>query len=111
MFEADRGQPAAVGLGPTPHAAVRSGRDAGEGPAGADGPCRARGAPSPASAPGRALPRGRHPAPDGISSPARCSLAIVVASRRLVLTRSSGRLGISDGATTRQSWLSIGIES
>jgi hypothetical protein len=39
-----------------------------------------------------------------VSSPARCNLASVVASRRLVFTRSPGRLGISDGATTLQSW-------
>jgi hypothetical protein len=39
-----------------------------------------------------------------VSSPARNSLACVVASRRSVLTRSPGRRGISDGATTMQAY-------
>jgi hypothetical protein len=39
----------------------------------------------------------------GVSSPARWSLARLSASRRLVLTRSPGRCGISDGATTAES--------
>ena len=37
-------------------------------------------------------------------TPARNSLACVVASRRSVLTRSPGRRGISDGATTMQAY-------
>jgi hypothetical protein len=38
-----------------------------------------------------------------VSSPARCSLARLAASRRSVLTRSPARLGISEGATTTHS--------
>jgi hypothetical protein len=38
-----------------------------------------------------------------VSSPARNSRAKVTASRRLVLIRSPGFFGISDGATTVQS--------
>ena len=44
------------------------------------------------------VPLVRHP--DRASSPARSSLASATASRRLVLTRSPGFLGIGDGATT-----------
>jgi hypothetical protein len=40
------------------------------------------------------------PDPDRVSSPARCSLARLIASRRSVLIRSPGLRGISDGATT-----------
>jgi hypothetical protein len=39
-----------------------------------------------------------------VSSPARCRRAKVMASRRLVLTRSPGRFGIREGAITAQSW-------
>jgi transposase len=42
---------------------------------------------------------------DAVSSPARCSLARLAASRRSVLTRSPGRFGINDGATTTHSCL------
>jgi hypothetical protein len=38
-----------------------------------------------------------------VSSPARCSLARLAASRRSVLTRSPARFGISEGATTTHS--------
>src|SRR5579883_1333760 len=38
-----------------------------------------------------------------VSSPARCSLASITASRRSVLTRSPAFIGISEGATTMQS--------
>jgi hypothetical protein len=38
----------------------------------------------------------------GVSSPARCSLASISASRRSVLTRSPALIGISEGATTPQ---------
>jgi len=38
-----------------------------------------------------------------VNSPARCSFARLTASRRSVLTRSPGRFGVSDGATTTQS--------
>jgi hypothetical protein len=40
----------------------------------------------------------------GVSSPARSNRASLTASRRLVLIRSPGFLGRSDGATTVQSW-------
>src|SRR6516162_9970907 len=39
----------------------------------------------------------------GVRSPARNSRASVTASRRLVLTRSPGRFGTNEGATTMQS--------
>lgn len=39
-----------------------------------------------------------------VSSPARKSLARAMASRRFVLTRLPGFLGISEGATTVQGW-------
>ena len=39
----------------------------------------------------------------GVSSPARCSLARLIASRRSVLIRSPGLRGINDGATTTHS--------
>jgi hypothetical protein len=39
-----------------------------------------------------------------VRSPERASLASCTASRRSVLTRSPAFLGISDGATTQQSW-------
>lgn len=40
----------------------------------------------------------------GVGSPARCSRASAVASRRSVLTRSPGLRGTRLGATTTQSW-------
>ncbi len=43
----------------------------------------------------------------GVSSPARCSLASIMASRRSVFTRSPAFIGISDGATTTQSCPSL----
>ncbi len=42
-----------------------------------------------------------------VSSPARCSRASFTASRRSVLIRSPGRLGISDGATKTQLWPAV----
>lgn len=41
---------------------------------------------------------------DLFSSPVRCSLASISASRRSVFTRSPVFTGMSDGATTMQSW-------
>jgi len=62
--------------------------------------------PSPSHLPGTdaAPSRGECRAPNtAFSSLARCSLARLMASRRLVLIRSPGRFGINEGATTTQS--------
>ena len=103
MIEAHRGQPASIGQGPGANSAV-----------------------DPVMAQQKALqmlPRlGQYPTAVarartrsriascaasgiqiGVSSPARCSLASISASRRSVLTRSPAFIGISDGATTTQS--------
>jgi len=49
--------------------------------------------------------RASHPAPNtGVNSPPRRSLARLTASRRLVLTRSPGFLGINEGATAVQAY-------
>jgi glycine/D-amino acid oxidase-like deaminating enzyme len=45
----------------------------------------------------------------GVNSPDRNSEAWVTASRRSVFTRSSGRVGTNDGATTTHSWPSATI--
>jgi hypothetical protein len=70
-------------------------------------PCRcwraldSPGPPSLGRAPGRASLHGPQIT---VSSPARCSLASINTSRRSVLTRSPAFIGISDGATTTESY-------